>query len=393
LLAGLFVSVILGNLYFWGNLNVLAGIYNPSDGFLALYGPFYHFDLLLPLSAFGAFGLLASIGWLRRSLGERLPAREARVVVLAILLVTVPIGAVAQANALDTPLSTHMNNTDQFERAYDPIEEQDFENALVFLPGIYGDWLNHPFQYLRNDPSLRGEVVYALSRSPGADFSIVEAYDDRTLFRYTFRGVWGTLNDQPIEPRLQRLRVRNGSRHRITTVLGVPPRSTVATVRIEAGIPPNKEIAQYTVRNDRLDRLTSMNGSSTAANGTATDNSSLRTEWVLGPERARIAATGGLRLTSENETVPIDRSQPVSLEVTFLQPGGGTITYHYELSVSAQGDRVRVIWPPRIEVCRLTASCGFAETYLPGAGDYTEGVAVDTSIETIDGENATAGGR
>jgi hypothetical protein len=383
LLAGLFVSVIVGNVYFWGNLNLLAGIYDPTDGFLALYGPFYHFDLLLPLSAFGAFGLLVSIGWLRRSLGDRLPAREARAVVLALLLVTVPIGAVAQANALDTPLSKHMNNTDQFERAYDPIENREFEDALVFLPSVYGDWLNHPFQYLRNDPSLRGEVVYALSRSPGADFSVIEAYENRTLFRYTYRGVWGTWNDQPVKPRLQRLRVRNGSRHRITTTLGVPPRSTVATVRIEAGIPPRKEVAQYTVRNDRLDRLTTGNASPETTNG------SLRTEWVIGPERARIATTGGLRVTSENETVPIDRSQPVSIEVTFLQPGGGTVTYHYELSVSAEGDRVRVIWPPRVEVCRLTADCGFAETYLPGVGEYAEGVSVETAIETIESENAT----
>jgi hypothetical protein len=383
LLAGLFVSIIVGNVYFWGNLNLLAGLYNPTDGFLALYGPFYHFDLLLPLSAFGAFGLLVSIGWLRRSLGDRLPAREARAVVLALLLVTVPIGAVAQANALDTPFSKHLNNTDQFERAYDPIENRDFEDALVFLPSVYGDWLNHPFRYLWNDPSLRGEVVYVLSRSPGADFSVIEAYGNRTLFRYTYRGVWGTWNDQPVKPRLQRLRVRNGSRHRIATTLGVPPRSTVASVRIVAGIPPNREVTQYTVRNDRLARLTSGNGSST------TDNGSLRTEWVIGPERARIASEGGLRLTSENETVPIDRSQPVSLEVTFLQPGGGTLTYHYELSVSAQGDRVRVIWPPRVEVCRLTANCGFAETYLPGVGDYAEGVSVETGIETIDGENGT----
>ena len=383
LLAGLFVSIIAGNVYFWGNLNILAGLYNPTDGFLALYGPFYHFDLLLPLSAFGAFGLLVSIGWLRRSLGERLPAREARAVVLALLLVTVPIGAVAQANALGTPLSKHTNNTQQFDRAYDPIENRDFENALVFLPGIYGDWLNHPFQYLRNDPSLRGEVVYALSRSPGADFSVIEAYENRTLFRYTYRGVWGTWNDQPVKPRLQGLRVRNGSRHRITTTPGVPPRSTVAIVRIEAGIPPRKEVAQYTVRNDRLDRLTTGNASPETTNGL------LRTEWVIGPERARIATTGGLRVTSENETVPIDRSQLVSIEITFLQPGGGTITYHYELSVSAEGDRVRVIWPPRVEVCRLTANCGFAETYLPGADDYVEGVSVGTEIETIDSENET----
>jgi hypothetical protein len=376
LLAGLFVSVIVGNIYFWGNLNVLAGVYNPADGLLALYGPFYHFDLLLPLSAFGAFGLFVSVRWLRRSLDERLPAREARAVVLALLLVTVPIGAVAQANALDTPLARHTNNTDQFERAYEPIESTEFENALVFVPPIYGDWTNHPLQYLRNDPSLRGEVVYALKRSPGADFSVIENYENRTLYRYNFRGVWGTWNAQPVQPHLQRLRVKSGTDHRITTALGVPPASTVATVRIEAGIPPRKEIAQYTLSDRRLDRLQRA-------------NESLRVEWILGSERARIAAGRGLQRTVGDETVPLDRSQRVSFEVTFLQPGGGTVTYHYELAVSAQEGYVRVIWPPRIEVCRLTANCGRTETYIPGLEGYPTGVSVDTTIETRNRANAT----
>jgi len=373
ILAGLFVSVVVGNIYFWGNLNILAGIYNPTDGFLALYGPFYHFDLLVPLSAFGASGVLVSVRWLHRRLRGRLPAAEARAVVLALVVVTVPIGAVAQANALDTPLSRHTNATDQFERAYEPIESRDLDNALVFLPPIYGDWLNHPLQYLRNDPSLRGDVVYALSRSPGADFTVIEAYENRSLYRYTYRGVWGTWNDQPIEPRLQRLQVRNGTRHRITTTLGVPPRSTAATVRIEAGLRPNREAVQYAVSDARLDRALAANGS---------ENGSLRVGWVLGTDRARIASAPGVRRTTDNETVPLDPSQPVSLEVTFLQPGGGTVTYHYELAVSARDEYVRVIWPPRIEVCRLTANCGYAETYLPGATNDTEGVSVDTTIET-----------
>lgn len=373
LLAGLFVSVIVGNVYFWGNLNVLAGLYNPTDGFIALYGPFYHFDLLAPLSAFGAFGLFVSVRWLRRRFTGAFPAREARALVLALLVVTVPIAAVAQANALDTPLSRHMNATDQFERAYEPIESRNLENALVFLPPIYGYWMNHPLQYLRNDPSLRGEVVYALSRSPGADFTVIGAYEDRNLYRYTYRGAWGTWNDQPVRPRLEPLNVRNGTRHRITTTLGVPPRSTAATVRIEAGLLPNRETVQYAVNDDRLDRLLAANGSA---------NGSLRVDWVLGTERARVVPAPGLQRTAGNETVPLDPSQPVSLEVTFLQPGGGTITYHYELSVSAQNDRVRVIWPPRTEVCRLTANCGYADTYLPGTGDYGDGVSVNTTIET-----------
>ena len=370
LLAGLFVSVIVGNIYFWGNLNILAGVYNPKDGLLALYGPFYHFDLLLSLSAFGAFGLLVSIRWLRRFFGARLPAREARALVLALLLVTVPIGAVAQANALDSPLERHTTNTDQFERAYAPIEAQEFDNALVFVPPIYGDWTNHPLQYLRNDPSLSGDAVYALKRSPGADFTVIENYENRTLYRYNFRGVWGTWNEQPVQPQLRRVAVREGSRHRITTALGVPPASTAATVRIEAGIPPRKEVSQYAVNDERLDRL-------------QRSNESLDVEWLMNTERARIAPGPGLQRTAGAETVPLDRSQPVSLEVTFLQPGGGTVTYHYEIAVSAENGSVRVIWPPRIEVCRLTANCGRTDTYIAGLDDYPTGVSVDSTIETV----------
>ncbi|MFB6187467.1 MAG: hypothetical protein ABEI86_11450, partial [Halobacteriaceae archaeon] len=45
-LAGLFVSIIFGNVYFWGNLNILGNINRIGDGLVSAFGPYYHFDLL-----------------------------------------------------------------------------------------------------------------------------------------------------------------------------------------------------------------------------------------------------------------------------------------------------------------------------------------------------------
>ncbi|MFW6288530.1 MAG: alkaline phosphatase, partial [Spirochaetota bacterium] len=53
-LAGLFVSVIAGNVYFWGNLNILGDLADPNDGLIDTLGPYYHFDLLVPTAAFAA---------------------------------------------------------------------------------------------------------------------------------------------------------------------------------------------------------------------------------------------------------------------------------------------------------------------------------------------------
>nr|WP_325064006.1 glycosyltransferase family 39 protein [Halobacterium bonnevillei] len=47
-LAGVAGSVVVGNVYFWGNLNVLGALGDPGDGLIASLGPYYHFDLLVP---------------------------------------------------------------------------------------------------------------------------------------------------------------------------------------------------------------------------------------------------------------------------------------------------------------------------------------------------------
>jgi hypothetical protein len=94
---------------------------------------------------------------------------------------------------------------------------------------------------------------------------------------------------------------------------------------------------------------------------------------------ARVNADG-LRRYSDNRTVPVDGPTEVALSVTLTQYGGSTVTYRQELTVIPDGGRLRVLWPPRTRICRLTPRCGPAGTYLPEANDYVAGVDVTTEL-------------
>jgi len=340
LLAGVGATVIVGNVYFWGTLNALGDLNDPTDGFVGEFGPFYHFDLLLPLSAFGAAGLVVLWRFVDARLAA-LPRRHARAVALAVLLVTVPVAAGAQVAALDGPVAVHAEATDHHQRALAPFDRA-FDDALVFLPRTYGPWLNHPFQTLRNGGSLRGgEVVYAQNRGPAGDFAVVDAYPDRRLYRFTFRGEWE--RPSPVTPHLQRLRVREGS-HEVTTTVGAVGR--LSSVRLETGA------GRVVVR--------------PAASGDA-----LTVRWSV----------NGTHATLGDRAAPIDGVDEVVLTVTYLQTGGASVTYRQEVAVDASGRRVRLLWPGEVRICRLTTDCGREGTYVPG-GDYVDGASATTNATT-----------
>ncbi|PSP97218.1 hypothetical protein BRC94_10665 [Halobacteriales archaeon QS_5_70_17] len=305
LFAGVGASVVVGNIYFWGTLNVLGDLNDPADGFMGKFGPFYHFDLLLPLSVFGAAGLV--LCW--RALGARLAAEAAEA-------------------------------TDHRQRALAPFDRE-FDRALVFLPRVYGPWLNHPFQTLRNGGSLGGgDVLYAQTRGPAGDFAVIDAYPDRRLYRYTFRGEWE--GPSRVTPNLQRVRVREGRHHEVTTTVGAVGRlSTVRLATGEGGV---------TVRPDE-------------------GGDALTVAWSV----------NGTHATLGDRAVPVGSVDEVVLTVTYLQSGGASVTYRQEVAVDARGDDVRIIWPGEVRVCRLTTDCGREGTYVPGAGGYVDGIAVETN--------------
>ncbi|WP_424016069.1 ArnT family glycosyltransferase [Halorubrum xinjiangense] len=379
LLVGVAVSVVVGNLYFWGTHNALADLSDPTDGLASLFGPFYHFDLLVPLSVFGGLGVAAVARALSAARNQVVARGVSPTVASAALAVVVALavagGGVAAVDAAADPMERNAAVDEKHEMAYAPFDETTFEDALVFLPTPYGEWQNHPFQYLRNDPGLDGDVVYALDRDPVENFAVLDAYPDRTLYRYGYQGVWTANPETRVTPKLEVLDRRSGSRIDAETTVGVPDRVARAQVRIDPrrGAPGGPDHVSYTV-SDLGD--------------------SLAVDWAVTPEGVRLpgaadasdadAAAGG---TDAAEPVPFDPDgDVVAVTVTLVDPAGSTFTYRQEVTVRTTEDgAVEVVWPPERSTCRLVTECGNEGTYLPNEPDaHPEWVVFETDAETSD---------
>ncbi|WP_144799972.1 DUF7846 domain-containing protein [Halorubrum depositum] len=356
LLVGVAGSVAVGNLFFWGTNNLLATLSDPTDGLVAGFGPFYHFDLLVPLSIFAGVAVVAGgrrLSRLRARLASRVTPGTARAVVVAVAVLAVLGGALGAAAAAEAPLDRHASHAEKYETAYAPIEAAEFDDDLVFVPTPYGEWLNHPFQALRNDPGLDGPVVYALDRDPAEDFAVIDAYPDRDLRRYAYRGEWTPDPNRHVAPKLEPLDVREGARIDATATVGVPDRVRRAVVRLETARGDGS--AEYDVRDP---------------------DGSLTADWSLTPAGATLDG-------APNQTVPIDPAgDEVIVTVTLVDPAGSTFTYRQEATVRESDGRVEAVWPPERFVCRLTTECGTEGTYLSDDPEaHPEWVAFETDAE------------
>ncbi|WP_434520861.1 ArnT family glycosyltransferase [Halorubrum sp. AS12] len=375
LLAGVAVSVVVGNLFFWGTHNALATLSDPTDGLAALFGPFYHFDLLVPLSVFGGLGVAAAaraLPRLRAAIAARTGSeRSARAAVAVLVAVALVVASGAAVTAASDPIERNAAVDAKHEAAYAPFDETEFTDALVFVPTPYGEWLGHPFQELRNGPGLDGDAVYALDRDPEEDFAVLDAYPNRTIYRYGYRGVWTSDPADRVTPKLEPIEVRSGSRADAETTVGVPERVDSARVRVETRRGEGR--AEYTVADPEA-------------------GDPLSVEWSIGSDGVRLA-------DAPNESVSVDPAGDVAiLTVTLFAPDGSTFTYRQEATVRTDDDEVvggeavgggegdvEVVWPPERSVCRLVTDCGSEGTYLPDQPDeHSEWVVFETRAEASD---------
>lgn len=359
LLAGVLVTVVLGNVAFWGNLNILGRLDVPDDGFISVLGPFYHFDLLLPLSAFAAHGVLTVARSLRSAAADRATDRWLRLGAVLLLVVSIPVVGAAEADALAEPIERNRAQTERLAQAYAPFETASLEHALVFLPPTYGDWRNHPFQWLRNEPGFQGPTVYALERHPTDDFAVIDAYPDRTLYRYRYQGVWSS--DDRVTPVLERVRLVAGESVTARTTVAVPDR----IIDLRASIRVGDRVRRY----DYAGELAG----------------DVALNWTV--------ARSGVTLSHPDVTaggddvdLSIDAPTEVVLTVTITEPGGGTLTYREAAMVRPTEAGVEVLWPPASSVCTLVTECGTEGTYLPGHPETRPtGIAMNTTLVEVRG--------
>jgi len=349
LLAAPFATVVVGNVAFWGNRNVLGDLDVVADGLVWTLGPYYHFDLLVPTAVFAAVGGRTVVGRVRhvraRTDGARRRALGALAVSGFLVATTVGVGALAHPLAANYETSQHLADAYDVDREYD--------DAVVFLPQPYGDWLNHPFQEYRNDPGFDGDVVYALDRDDG-NFAVVEAFEDRTYYRYTYRGRWAPFDGESVEPRVQRVRHASGDRAGATFSLGTPNWTVRAAVELSAA--DGESVAYYVddIEDDVDARL------------------------VVADGRARLVGDDVEPRTGDG-SVPVDDADTVTVDA-FLDGRSGTgLTYRLETPVcGGAGSDPSAVLTPYVETCVAFDTCGGEAAYVPDSADG--GVAATVSV-------------
>ena len=347
-LAGVGLTVPLGNLLFWGNLNILGELADPADGLVSSFGPYYHMDLLVPTVAFGAVGLFAAVEWARETLPHHVSAERAKPAVTALLLVGATVGAGVAVGAVAAPLGDNYDVTQQYEQAYEPFDGRDLDDTVVFLPRTYGNWLNHPFQVLRNDPGFDGETVYAMQRQ---QFAVADSYPDRAYYRYVYRGQWAPFIDRSVEPHLQRVRVSSGETVTTDLSASVPAAAESVTVQIHNGT-TNTSANEYT---------------------TATDTSPLSLRLRTDANRSRLSGD----TLAESIAVPTPQRGTVTV-VAFVDYGADrAVKYRWALPVNATDSGVQAL-TPRMEVCWSERLCGGQAAYVPGT--HRDGIALNATV-------------
>jgi hypothetical protein len=367
-LAGLFVSVVAGNVLFWGNLNILGVVDEPGDGLVHFLGPYYHYDLLLPLSAFAADGLLR----VRTVLRDSLPASLARHGVsrptaarvgLAAVVVGWTVLAGAAAGTASVPLAENRETSRNLAAAYAPFEERALDDAVVFLPTPYGDWLGHPFQPLRNDPGYDAGAVYALRER---QFAVVDAFPDRRYYRYTYRGTWAPFASESVEPHLQRVRHVRSERVRLAATVEIPAGAEHVSVRLAGA---NR--TAYFVAGGGAGGDGEAGGDGGAGSGPPDE---VAVSLTMADGAATLTGPSLRPLDGRSVRLPDRGSLHLQVDVDFGH--GEAFAYRLAVPVALAGDEVRAL-TPYVEVCRVPRRCGGGAAYVPGAHREGVGVAVD----------------
>ncbi|NHX36101.1 MULTISPECIES: DUF7846 domain-containing protein [Halolamina] len=245
IVAGMFVSIAAGNVAFWGNFNILGALGVEDDGLIHSLGPYYHYDLLVPTAVFGAVAAVWAADRLGSVAEPRLPDRlTAGRIAVAVLVVAAGVAAPVAVATAERPLEHNTGISEELAAAYEPFEaeggisagnaalggNQTDERTLTFLPPVYGPWLNHPFQAVRNDPDFDGPSLYAIGDYDELD--VAAANPEHDLRRYVIRGPWNPVDGESVTAELRPVERVSGESVRLDAAVGVPEAAESVSIRV-----------------------------------------------------------------------------------------------------------------------------------------------------------------
>jgi hypothetical protein len=85
------------------------------------------------------------------------------------------------------------------------LEDEIRAPALVFIPPVYGPFLQHPLSFLRNSPELDGPILYALDRGDAGNARLQAAHPDRQAYRLVLPDGWRDDAGFEAHPKVERL--------------------------------------------------------------------------------------------------------------------------------------------------------------------------------------------
>lgn len=162
LLLASFAFIISGNFIFWGPFQMLNW-----ENSIDMFGPMYYFNALIPISILSG-----------RSIDRFTIIRAKPVILLLIIALNMWL--------LYPKLDLNYKYTEKNEKIFSSIAEAG-PNSLIFLPTIYGPYIQHPFGFLLNDPYFNGSVIY--SKDMGSrNIQLMKKYEGRNYYTYQLSG-------------------------------------------------------------------------------------------------------------------------------------------------------------------------------------------------------------
>lgn len=162
----------IGYALFWGSY-VASFLW---DGALFL-GPFYYLPMVAALAIPAGIALDDLWRWRPH------------------LAVAAAAGAAGLVVALVAPrLAEQDDRSEQRSEVADAVADEVEPPALVFVPPLYGPFLQNPMSFLRNTPTVDGPVIYALDRGDRSNDRVRADHPSRRAYRLVLVNGW---SDQP----------------------------------------------------------------------------------------------------------------------------------------------------------------------------------------------------